>query len=317
MTGMAGIALAAGCSTDKPATGTPDGNAVTITHVFGETTVPSPPKRVVAVGYTDADDVLAVGIVPVATTEWWGGEPFGVWPWGREALGAAQPQVLSLDNGIDVKAITALKPDLIIAVNAGLDADTYQKLSAIAPTVPQPGREAYFSPWKDRAKTIGTACFQSPKMTELITAVDNRFTTAAGNFSAFKGRKALLLGGTLWQGGVTATLPGWRTEFLTQLGFTIPDGLSGYARGHQAVIPLDKLASVLDSADVLIWTTESDDEQHRLLAEPAIAGLRATTTGRNVFTGRELAGAIAYSSVLSLPVVADTLPPLLAKALNG
>ena len=71
------------------------------------------------------------------------------------------------------------------------------------------------------------------------------------------------MGGTLWQGGVTATLPGWRTEFLTQLGFTIPDGLSGYARGHQAVIPLDKLASVLDSADVLIWTTESDDEQHR------------------------------------------------------
>ena len=53
------------------------------------------------------------------------------------------------------------------------------------------------------------------------------------------------------------------------------------------------------------------------LAEPAIAGLRASSTGRNVFTGRELSAAIAYSSVLSLPVVADTLPPLLAKALNG
>ena len=318
LTGVAGLALAAGCSSDKPAPGTPDGGSVTITHLFGETTIPSPPQRVVTAGYTDADDVLAVGIVPIATTEWWGGEPFAVWPWGRAALGAAQPEVLSLDDGIDVARISALKPDLIVATNAGLDADTYQKLSAIAPTVPQPGRAAFFSPWKDRAKTIGTACFQSPRMTELITAVDKKFTTAAGNNAEFKGRKALLLGGnTSYRNSVTATLPGWRTEFLTQLGFTIPDGLSGYTDGDRAVIPLDKIAGVLDAADVLIWTTESDDEQARLLAEPAIAGLRASSTGRNVFTGRELSAAIAYSSVLSLPVVADTLPPLLAKALDG
>jgi iron complex transport system substrate-binding protein len=34
-----------------------------------------------------------------------------------------------------------------------------------------------------------------------------------------------------------------------------------------------------------------------------------------VFTGKEISGAIAFSSVLSYPVVADRLPPLLAKAL--
>ena len=75
------------------------------------------------------------------------------------------------------------------------------------------------------------------------------------------------------------------------------------------------MASVLDEADVLIWTTESDDEQAALLADPIVAELRATATNRNVFTGKELAGAIAFASTLSYPVVADQLPPILAKAL--
>ncbi|WP_201407931.1 ABC transporter substrate-binding protein, partial [Mycobacterium intracellulare] len=61
----------------------------------------------------------------------------------------ARPVVLNLDNGIPVDQIAGLKPDLIVAVNAGLDADTYQKLSAIAPTVAQSGGDAFFEPWKE------------------------------------------------------------------------------------------------------------------------------------------------------------------------
>ena len=37
------------------------------------------------------------------------------------------------------------------------------------------------------------------------------------------------------------------------------------------------MASVLDTADVLIWTTESDEEQAALLADPTFAQLKATT----------------------------------------
>jgi iron complex transport system substrate-binding protein len=36
-----------------------------------------------------------------------------------------------------------------------------------------------------------------------------------------------------------------------------------------------------------------------------------------VFTGNTLAGAIAFSSPLSLPVVADQLPPVLTGALSS
>lgn len=104
---------------------------------FGQTVIKQPPKRVVSAGYTEQDDLLAVGVVPIAVTNWFGDQPFAVWPWAQPKLGSAQPVVLNLDNGIPVEQIGGLKPDLIVAINAGLDADTYQKLSAIAPTLAQ------------------------------------------------------------------------------------------------------------------------------------------------------------------------------------
>ncbi|HEX2211864.1 MAG TPA: ABC transporter substrate-binding protein, partial [Mycobacterium sp.] len=89
--------------------------------------------------------------------------------------------------------------------------------------------------------------------------------------------------------------PAWRSDFLTRMGFAVTDG-----------------PDALDGAEVLIWTTESDEEQAALLADPKIAQFGK----RNLFTGKELAGAIAFASVLSYPVVADRLPALIAQALG-
>src|SRR5271168_2321501 len=202
-TGVAGIAeLQSACSSPKPAQGTAGGPAVTITHLFGQTVIKEPPKRVVSAGYTEQDDLLAVGVVPIAVTNWFGDQPFAVWPWAQQKLGSAQPVVLSLDNGIQVDQIAGLKPDLIVAINAGVDADTYQKLSAIAPTVPQSGGDAFFEPWKDQATTIGQAVFQADQMKSLIDAVGQKFAAVAQKNPQWLGKKALLMEGTLWQGTV-------------------------------------------------------------------------------------------------------------------
>ncbi|WP_441960572.1 ABC transporter substrate-binding protein [Mycolicibacterium houstonense] len=302
----AAMSLVAACSTQKPGEVAKDGS-VTVRHLFGDTTIPGPPQRVVSAGFTEQDDLLALGVVPIATTEWFGGEPFAVWPWAQPRLGGAQPTVLALTDGIQVDAIAALKPDLIVATNAGLDADTYAKLSEIAPTIAQSGPDAFFEPWRDQATLIGQAVFQKDAMAGLIAGVDEKFKTVATNHPHFAGKKAMLLGGTLFRDSVQ-TRTGWRTEFLTQMGLTVPE--------TPELIPRADLASVLDAADVLIWTTESDQERDALLADPAIAELQATARQRHVFTTKELAGAIAFASPLSYPVVADQLPPLLNQVLT-
>ena len=305
MTGSA--ALVAACSSPKPGEVAKDGS-VSVKHIFGETKIPAPPKRVVSAGFTEQDDLLALGVVPIAVTDWFGGQPFGVWPWAQPKLGGAQPVVLNLNDGIQADQIASLKPDLIVATNAGLDQDTYTKLSAIAPTIAQSGPDAFFEPWKDQATLIGQAVFKADDMSKLIAAVGDKFASVGKNNPQFAGKKVLLLGGTFYEDSVRVTTPGWRTDFLTEMGFTIPDTGRG-------LVSRDKMASVLDVADVLIWTTESDDEQAALLADPVVAKLQATVQRRNVFTGKDLAGAIAFASTLSYPVVADQLPPLISKVL--
>jgi iron complex transport system substrate-binding protein len=299
----AGAALVAACGSEEPGEVAEDGS-VTVKHVFGETKIPSPPKRAVSAGLTEQDDLLAVGVVPIAVTDWFGGEPFGVWPWAQPRLGGAQPVVLSLADGIQVDQIAGLKPDLIVATNAGLDQDTYTKLTAIAPTIAQSGQYAFFEPWKDQATTIGQAVFKHDDMQKLIAGVEEKFTIAGKNNPRFAGKKVLLLKGRLEQDSAQVVTPQWRTDFLTQMGFTIPD------TGGES-IPRDRMASVLGAADVLIWTTESPEEQAALLADPAVA----QNGRRNIFTGKELAGAIAFASPLSYRLVADQLPPGIAQAL--
>ena len=121
--------------------------------------------------------------------------------------------------------------------------------------------------------------------------------------------------GTFFEDSVVATWPGWRTDFLTQMGFVIPDAINAYARDdHRAFIPREEMVAVLDTADVLIWTTESDEETAALAGRPGRSRLQGDRQTRNVFTGKELAGAIAFASPLSYPVVADRLPPQLAQA---
>jgi iron complex transport system substrate-binding protein len=305
----AGFAVA--CSSRKSAGGA-DG-AVTIRHQFGETTISAPPKRVVSAGYTCQDDLLAVGVVPIAVTNWFGDEPFGVWPWAQPRLGDAKPVVLNLDNGIQVAQIAGLKPDLIVATDAGVDADTYQKLSAIAPTVAQSGGDAFFEPWKDQATAIGQAAYQADQMKALVAAVDQKFTDAGNKYPQFNGKKVLLLQGTLHQDNAVATVAGWRTEILTQMRLVIADNISSFTVDSQrAFIPRKQIKDVLDAVDVLIWTTNTDEDRLALLADPDVAALGA----RNIFTTKDLAGALAYASPLSYPLVADQLPPLIAKALS-
>jgi iron complex transport system substrate-binding protein len=311
--GLLVVAAPPACSSHKPApTGAGGREPVTISHVFGETTVPEPPKRVVSAGFTGQDNLLALGVVPIAVTNWFGDQPFAVWPWARDKLGNAKPVVLNLDNGIQVHQIAGLKPDLIVATDAGVDEDTYQKLSAIAPTIPQSDGYAFFEPWREQATAIGRAVFQPDQMKSLINGVDQGFAGVADKYPQFKNKTVLLLQGKLHQDDVVATI-GWGTEFLTRMGLAVADSINPFAVDQlRAFIPRDKINPVLGAAELLIWTTDDENDQTALLANPDVAALRE----RSVFTTKDQAGAIAFASPLSFPLVADQLPPLIANILH-
>lgn len=293
---------------------------VTIEHAFGETVVPEEPTRLVVAGYTEQDTVLALGVIPVGVTEWYGDQPYATWPWAQAALGDAQPEVLSNDDGFETEKIAALEPDLIIATNAGLTAESYSVLSDIAPTLAQSDAStAYFEPWDVQAEKIGRALGQKSEVDALIDGVNQKFADAAAAHPEFAGKKAIFLQNAFYEGKAIAYQNGLSTDFLTKMGFVIPDDIDAYVPadgGGQASIPLENL-SVLNAADVLIWGTEGPGDRAELEKEAVYDALKPVKEGNLVFTDGVTAGAIYFTSVLSLPYVIDKLTPALDEALGG
>ena len=85
------------------------------------------------VGLTEQDTVLALGYKPIATTEWYGGQPYAVWPWARAALGDTKPTVLDNGDGFEFERIAALRPDLILGVNSGMTTGRLREALAAGP----------------------------------------------------------------------------------------------------------------------------------------------------------------------------------------
>ena len=111
------------------------------------TTIPQQPKRIVVVGYTDHEVLLALGIKPVGAMDWFGEGTYGKWPWERKAWGGKPAAIVSSKSyEIDYERVAAQRPDLILGVYADLKRPDYDKLSKIAPTVAQAKGVAYTTP---------------------------------------------------------------------------------------------------------------------------------------------------------------------------
>ncbi|QXC63328.1 ABC transporter substrate-binding protein [Aquihabitans sp. G128] len=310
--------------TTTTAEGTGSGTAgdgafpVTIDHAFGSVTIDEAPKRVVSVGYTEQDVLLALDVTPVGVTDWYGDQPHATWPWAQDELGDAKPEVLSIADGFQYEKIAALKPDLIVGTNAGMEEDSYEKLSAIAPTLAQKdGAEGYFSEWDDQTLMIGRAVGKAAEAEDLVDGVKADFAAAAKAHPEWAGKQVVFLQNAFYEGNAIAYQDGLSTDFLTDLGFEVPKVLDDYVTedGGQAYIPIEKL-SVLDDADLLIWGTEAPSDRGELEKEPLYRALEPVQDGHLVFTDGETAGAIYFTSVLSLPYVLDQLVPALEQALG-
>jgi len=318
---LTSCAPAADSADDTATVGDAGAFPVTVEHAYGETTVPAPPQRIVSVGVTEQDTLWALGLEPVGVTEWYGGYDFASWPWADEARGDSEPEVLTTSDGLDFEAIALLDPDLIIGTNAGLTEEDYDRLSEIAPTVAHSADyPMYFEPWDVQTLQIGEATGLLDEAEQLVDDIKGQFADAAAAHPEFADASVVFLQNAIYDGSAIAYQDGLSTDFLTDLGFTIPSEIDAFApddeSGGQAYIPVEDL-DVLDAADVLIWGTESDDDITALESSPFVTALVPQKDGKIVYTDGVTAGAIYFTSPLSLPHVLKTLVPALATAVGG
>lgn len=291
---------------------------VTVTHEYGETTVPADPQRVVSVGVTEHDVLLALGVTPVAVTEWYGEQPSATWPWAQELLGDAEPEVLETADGFELEKIAALAPDLIVGTNSGMSRGEYEKLSQIAPTVAGvAGGSRFFSPWRDQTRLIAQAVGRAEEGEAVIERVDTRYAEVAAAHPEWQGLTATFAQGGPYDGQLYVYPPGLSTDFLTDLGFTITTGFEDLVpeEGSQATISAENVGLI--DADVIVFATESAEQFDELQEFGTVGDLEAVAGDRAVYTDEVTAGAIYFDTPLAHEHVLDVLVPALEAAVEG
>ncbi|UJW77506.1 iron-siderophore ABC transporter substrate-binding protein (plasmid) [Rhizobium sp. SL42] len=283
-------------------------------HVFGEIVLPRPAERVVSLGYTTQDSLLALGVIPVGIRDWFGDQPSGVWPWAQAHLNGAEP--ILIKGNVSIEAVAALKPDLIIGIGSGISETEYAALSRVAPVLMQgPEYPAYGMPWDDLVQTVGRAVGKSERASELVSETRQQIADIRQRHPDWNGRTAVA---AYHYGGETGVFApeDTRGRFLTELGFTTTPPVAKLGESgsfYQALSPED--LSAID-ADLLVWIS-SDDTASDLVDLPMRRLLSAHSQGREVFAGGLLAAALSFGSILSLPFVLSTLEVEIAAALDG
>ncbi|MFF4272487.1 iron-siderophore ABC transporter substrate-binding protein [Streptomyces sp. NPDC001536] len=293
---------------------------VTIAHKYGSTTIKSEPKRIVTVGLTDQDAVLALGTVPVATTEWLGAYKGAIGPWAEDKLGGADAPTVLKDTGTgpQVEKIAALEPDLILALYSGLTKDQYESLSTFAPVVAQPKEyNDYGIPWQDLTEKVGQALGKPDQAAQVVKDTEEKITAAAAAHPEFKDASAVMA--TPYEGMFVFGSQDARSRLLTDLGLTLPKDLDK-AIGDRFGANISKERTDLLDQDAIVWIVgDVTKDATKLHDDVSYGDLKVATEGREVFVHEtsDYGNATSFVSALSLPYVVERLAPQLAAALDG
>ena len=336
----ASVALAAtfaGCSAavDKPVASTGPASLIpvedgayptTITHAFGEAVIEEEPQRVITIGISSEDTVIALGVVPVAVPdETWAGDEDGYLPWFRDAVedrGADMPVTLNASETgeLDFEQILDLEPDLILAPYSGITETDYKRLDSIATTVAYAGEAWGITSWQDQATIIGQALGRPAYTQTLISQAETAVTDAAAAHPEFEG-KTFAYGMALTEGSTDLAFydrKDGRVTFTEQLGLTMSPDVADISANRPAdvwygAVSLEELDAV--DSDIFIAWADNQAQVDRSLATSLLAQWTPVASDRAIWiTDKQLARATTSVSIISMEWALDRYVPLLADA---
>ncbi|MCX5254713.1 iron-siderophore ABC transporter substrate-binding protein [Streptomyces canus] len=322
-----GVGLLAGCGSDSSdsdkagdSTTTAAAGAfpVTVEHAFGTTEVTKAPERVVSVGYTDDQTILAFGIKPVGMVDQYP-NPAGKspdintqWPWVKDKWGDTKPEVIMAngDSGPNYEKIAALRPDLIIAVYSEIDQAAYDKLSRIAPTVgrTKAEKEPFSAPWQDNALHIAKALGKAEEGEKMVADIQGQLDAAKKAHPEFADQRAVALS---WYENSVApfTSTDVRGRLVTGIGFTYQTEIDKVADGSFYTKLSPERIDLIDVDHIFVINDKADTEA--LKKFKLFTNLDAVKKGNVSYLldseGPAVGAAISQGTLLSMPYAIDEL----------
>lgn len=286
---------------------------VTITHRYGTTVVKKRPVRVVTVGRTDQDVAIALGVLPVGVRRWFGDYPSAAWPWTQPELAEADPPVIGDASLIDLAAVKARHPDVILAMDPDVTRVEYRELSKIAPVIGEPLPAPAGTPaWAPPTRLAGRALGLQAQASAAIFAAKHDFTVVKAKHPGFSGT-SMVVAARDDTGTITIYGPADpRTQFLTQMGFTVPPWVTEQA-GDATSFTLRPADAGKVAAKRITWIATAA-QKRAIKADPVVAEMPVTQTGRTVFLPQDeppVGDALTFDTLRSIRYAVDWAVPLL------
>ncbi len=321
---VVGATVLAGCGSSTPAA-TPDANNASggtfptkVEHFFGTTEIKQAPKRVVSLGYTDDQTMLALGTVPVGMVDQYP-NPEGKtpdintqWAWVKDKWGSAKPEVVMKngDTEPNYEKIAQLRPDLIIAVYSEADQSWYDKLSKIAPTVgrTKEEKEPFSAKWQDNALQVAKALGRGDEGAKLIKGIDDKMAEAKKANPAWANETAVV---TSWYKDAVApfTTTDVRGQLLSGIGFKGNTKIDELAGGKFYTTLSPERMDLMNVDRVFVIADEAD--QKSLKGFALFANLPAVKAGKVHWIldseGPAIGAAMSQATLASMPYAVDEL----------
>jgi ABC-type Fe3+-hydroxamate transport system substrate-binding protein len=302
-----------GSETGGAASGSSEAFPVTVSTAFGDVTVEEEPTRVVALGWSDAETALALGVQPVGASDWLAVGGNGLGEWVEEGYDEDPEMIETLEPSFE--AIAALEPDLILDTRSSGTQERYDLLSEIAPTIGQPeGVGPYQTTWQQQLDLVGQALGKTDEAADLEAEVDQAFTDAAEAHPEFDGTEVAV--GAYTSEGFGAYVSGdARVAFMEQLGFQNKQAIEDQATENFFIPVSEEQLNLLDAELTVVFPIFV--EASEFTGNPLWQALPSVQEGRAVvLDDTTVLNAFSSASAPGLLYALDTTVPMFADALS-
>ncbi|MFC3995807.1 ABC transporter substrate-binding protein [Nocardiopsis sediminis] len=271
--------------------------------LHGDVTVPEQPERVVALGVAAADELISLGVEPVAVAADPGTLQDNA-PWLADRIaGTADADLVPLDGEPNLEAIASAGPDLIVAEAYQVqDEAVFDRLNAIAPTI-APATDAVNPDWDERLLTTAQALGRTEEAEEIIDTITAEFAEAGAAVPGIDER-------TYQWVRADPDGYGFGNGSLFELFGLRPAGNQDNTQTGDALSRED--TAELDADLLAVWA-QSDEQRAELDADPLFRDLPAVESGTVYYADLAFANAINSPAPISLRWIRDELEPVIGE----
>lgn len=295
---------------------------VTIDSALGKATISEPPERIVTLGQGSTETAIAMGHVPVGIEKYpWGAGKHGYLPWVHEAVkeaGAKLPKQFTGGTELDIEAVAALEPDVILAPWSGITQQQFDLLSQIAPTVAYPDKP-WSTQWAEQIRIIGKALGEPEEATEEIAQIKDRFAQVRRQNPTFA-KHTFAYTYTNGPGTFGVYLKGeQRVEMLRKMGLELLPKIAEMPAQNgnwYTELGLENVDTVKDADLLFTWYMDGKSRK-QLMKQPLYAGIPAIERG-SVVAAKDHSFVTASSMInpLTVPWSVDRYVPMIHEAIG-